>query len=118
WHPQEGIVNGHFQATDPQKIQKVGQLRMGVSKVLEDINYTPATGKKYTVSDMITGFGVAASVKHYYSIWGGNLEEKKAIIQGWGNVGSSAAYYLAKNGVKIVGIVDRNGGLIDEQGLD
>lgn len=118
WHPQEGIVHGHFQATEPQKIQKIGQLRMGVSKVLEDTSFTPAINKKYTVSDMITGFGVAESVRHFYSIWGGNLEEKTAIIQGWGNVGASAAYYLAKSGVKIIGVIDRNGGLIDANGLD
>ncbi len=35
WHPQEGIVNGHFSATEPQRIRKVGQLRQGVSKVIE-----------------------------------------------------------------------------------
>ena len=38
------------------------------------------------------------------------------IIQGWGNVASAAAYYLAKNGAKIVGIIDRSGGLIREAG--
>lgn len=118
WHPQEGIVNGHFQATEPQKIQKIGQLRFGVSKVLEDIHYTPALERKFTVSDMITGFGVAESVRHYYGIWGGNLNEKTAIIQGWGNVGASAAYYLAKNGVKIIGIIDKSGGIINKEGLD
>ena len=45
---------------------------------------------------MITGFGVAESIFHYYNIWGGNVEGKKVIVQGWGNVGSSAAYYLSK----------------------
>lgn len=34
WHPQEGVVNGHYRATEPQKIQKLGQLRQGVIKVL------------------------------------------------------------------------------------
>ena len=55
WHPQEGIVNGHFHATEPQKIRKIGQLRQGVSKVLEDPHFTPNGPKKYTVSAMITG---------------------------------------------------------------
>lgn len=116
WHPQEGVVNGHFAATEPQKIQKIGQLRQGVSKVLEDPNYTPSVAKKYTIADMITGFGVAESVRHYYELWGGNLTDKKAIIQGWGNVGAAAAYYLTKSGVKIVGIIDRAGGLISAEG--
>jgi glutamate dehydrogenase/leucine dehydrogenase len=116
WHPQEGIVNGHFHANEPQKIRKIGQLRQGVSKVLEDPNYTPNGDKKYTVADMITGFGVAEAVRHYYSIWGGELKGKRAIIQGWGNVGAAAACFLAVEGVKIVGIIDREGGLIKEEG--
>jgi len=117
WHPQEGIVNGHFQANEPQKIRKIGQLRQGVSKVLEDPNFTPNGSKKYTVADMITGYGVAEAVKHYYTLWGGQLAGKRAVIQGWGNVGAAAACFLAVEGVKIVGIIDRMGGLICEEGF-
>jgi glutamate dehydrogenase/leucine dehydrogenase len=117
WHPQEGVVNGHFKATEPQKIQKIGQLRQGVSKVIEDLHFTPALERKYTIADMITGYGVAESVRHYYKLWGGELGKKRAIIQGWGNVGAAAAYYLAKMGVKIVGIIDREGGLIKQEGF-
>lgn len=66
---------------------------------------------------MITGYGVAESVKHYYKIYGGELEGKRVIVQGWGNVGSAAAYYLAQDGAKIVGIIDRVGGLINTDGF-
>lgn len=117
WHPQEGIVNGHFHANEPQKIRKIGQLRQGVSKVLEDPNFTPNGIKKYTVADMITGYGVAEAAYHFYSIWGGDIRGKRAIIQGWGNVGAAAACFLAVEGVKIVGIIDRDGGLIREEGF-
>lgn len=117
WHPQEGIVNGHFHANEPQKIRKIGQLRQGVSKVLEDPNFTPNGTKKYTVADMITGYGVAEAACHYYSIWGGDIRGKRAIIQGWGNVGAAAACFLAVEGVKVVGIIDRDGGLIKEEGF-
>lgn len=117
WHPQEGIVNGHFHASEPDKIRKIGQLRQGVSKVLEDPLYTPNGPKKYKVADMITGFGVAEAVRHYYKIWGGEINGKRAIIQGWGNVGAAAACFLAVEGVKIVGIIDRVGGLINEDGF-
>jgi glutamate dehydrogenase/leucine dehydrogenase len=117
WHPQEGIVNGHFHANEPQKIRKIGQLRQGVSKVLEDPKFTPNGPKKYTVADMITGYGVAEAACHFYSIWGGDIREKRAIIQGWGNVGAAAACFLAVEGVKIVGIIDRDGGLINEEGF-
>ena len=117
WHPQEGIVNGHFHATEPQTIRKIGQLRQGVSKVLEDPHFTPNGPKKYTVSDMITGYGVAEAVRHFYKIWGGKIKGKRAVIQGWGNVGAAAACFLAVEGVKIVGIIDRVGGLIKEEGF-
>jgi glutamate dehydrogenase/leucine dehydrogenase len=117
WHPQEGIVNGHFHATEPQKIRKIGQLRQGVSKVLEDPHFTPNGPKKYTVSDMITGYGVAEAVRHFYKIWGGKINGKRAVIQGWGNVGAAAACFLAVEGVKIVGIIDRVGGIINEEGF-
>ncbi|WP_373520544.1 Glu/Leu/Phe/Val dehydrogenase dimerization domain-containing protein [Aquiflexum sp.] len=117
WHPQEGVVNGHYHATEPEKIRKIGQLRQGVSKVLEDPLYTPNSPRKYKVADMITGFGVAEAVRHYYKIWGGNINEKRAVIQGWGNVGAAAACFLAVEGVRIVGIIDREGGLINEEGF-
>lgn len=118
WHPQEGVFNGHFQPKEAQKINRIGQLRQGVLKVIENESYTPSVNRKYVIADMITGYGVAESIKHYYSIWGGNLSGKKVIVQGWGNVGSAAAYYLAQDGAKIVGIIDRVGGLIKTDGYN
>jgi len=118
WHPQEGIVHGHFNATLPKQIHMIGRLRQGVSKVLEDQSYVPDTGKKYTVADMITGFGVAESVRHYYQLYkGSDLTGKRVIIQGWGNVGAAAALYLAKYGAKITGIIDKDSGIIAQHGL-
>lgn len=117
WHPQEGTVNGHYNPRKATKIHMIGRLRQGVSKVLEDKEYVPDSPKKYTVADMITGYGVAEAVKHYYQIWGGNIKEKRAIIQGWGNVGSTAALYLSKYGVKVVGIIDKVGGLAKTEGF-
>ncbi len=117
WHPQEGVFNGHFQPREAQMINRIGQLRQGVIKVIEDDRYSPDITRKYTVADMITGFGVAEAVKHYYTLWGGNLHVKRAVIQGWGNVAASAGFYLAKMGVNIVGIIDREGGVIKEEGF-
>lgn len=116
WHPQEGVFNGHFQPREAQKINRIGQLRQGVLKVIEDKNFTPSVDRKYVIADMITGYGVAQSIVHYYDIWGGGVKDKKVIVQGWGNVGSAAAYYLAQYGAKIVGIIDRVGGLINTDG--
>ena len=117
WHPQEGVFNGHYQPRESQKINRIGQLRQGVLKTIESENYTPDFKRKFVVADMITGFGVSESVKHYYQIYGGDLKNKRVIVQGWGNVGSAAAYYIAQDGAKIVGIIDKNGGLINEKGF-
>ena len=117
WHPQEGVFNGHFKPTEADKINRIGQLRHGVIKVVENATYSPSVAKKYTVADMITGFGVAEAVKQYYNIYGGSVEGKRAVVQGFGNVGAAAAFYLSQMGAKIVGIIDIAGGLINEDGF-
>ncbi len=118
WHPQEGVLNGHFNVRESERIRQIGQLRYGVSKVLEDAFYTPDLKRKYKVADMITGFGVAESVRHFYDLYESGCQGKRAIIQGWGNVAAAAAFYLSKMGVRIVGIIDRMGGLINTDGFD
>lgn len=117
WHPQEGVFNGHFKPTEADKINRIGQLRLGVIKVIESESLSPDVSKKYTVADMITGFGVAEAVRHYYDIYGGSVKGKRAVVQGFGNVGAAAAYYLAERGAKVVGIIDRDGGVINEDGF-
>lgn len=116
WHPQEGVFNGHFKPTEADKINRIGQLRQGVIKVIENPKFSPDVLRKYTIADMITGYGVAEAVRHYYNTYGGDVFGKKAIVQGFGNVGSAAAFYLAEMGVKIIGIIDRDGGVINENG--
>lgn len=117
WHPQEGVFEGHFKPTAADKINRIGQLRHGVIKVIENHKYSPDVSKKYTVADMITGFGVAEAAKHFYDIHEESIKGKRAIVQGFGNVGAAAAFYLAQMGAKIVGIIDRVGGLINEDGF-
>ncbi|MBK9759550.1 MAG: amino acid dehydrogenase [Flavobacteriales bacterium] len=116
WHPQEGVVKGHLGASQGASVRIVGQLRTGVSKLVEDAQYTPLIGR-YAVADMITGWGVAESVRHFYRIYGGKVKGKRVIVQGWGNVAAAAAYYLAREGASIVGIIDRVGGLMKSEGL-
>ncbi|MGB1205903.1 MAG: Glu/Leu/Phe/Val dehydrogenase dimerization domain-containing protein [Chitinophagales bacterium] len=120
WHPQEGIVNGHFKPSKNKKIHQIGQLRYGVSKVIEDGFYAPlGSSHRYLIADMMTGWGVSESIKHYYDIYRQTtVKDKRVIVQGWGNVAGAAAYYLAQEGAKIVGIIDKNHGLISTEGLD
>lgn len=118
WHPQEGIVNGHLDLREGEKVSILGQLRHGISKIVEDPAYVPDGPLKYAVADLATGFGVAQSVLHYYRLFEQDkLDGKRAIIQGWGNVASAAAAFLAVEGVKVVGIIDRPGGLIQPEGM-
>jgi len=117
WHPQEGVFNGHFQPREAQKINRIAQLRQGVVKPVENPEFTPDAARKFVVADLITGFGVAESVKHAYGLTGQSLQGQKVIVQGWGNVAAAAAYYLAKEGALITGIIDREGGLINEGGF-
>jgi glutamate dehydrogenase/leucine dehydrogenase len=116
WHPQEGVFTGHYRPSEAQKVNRIGQLRQGVVKVIEDERFSPSLKKKYTIADMCTGYGVAQAVKHYYELWGGDVQGKRAVVQGWGNVGAAAGFYLAQLGVKVVGVVSHEGGLINQKG--
>ncbi len=64
---------------------------------------------------MITAYDVSESVKHYYDVYGGSFKGERVIVQEWGNMGSSAAYYLAQEGAIIIGIIDRDGGFINQR---
>ena len=118
WHPQEGVFNGHFKPDEAQKVRRIGRLRQGVSKVVEDSRFLPdGGGVRYRVADMITGYGVAESVRHFYDLYGGSVKGKRVLVQGWGNVGAAAALYLTQRGAIITGIIDRVGGILRPEGL-
>lgn len=118
-HPQEGTVNGHLKDYTPEeKLKAISRLQQGVVLPVTHAELSPDLTKGYTVADLITGWGVAEAVRHYYEIYGGFTAGKLAIIQGWGNVAAAAAFYLTKYGIRIAGIIDRSGGIIDPKGLD
>jgi len=114
--PLEGVVRGHHKKDEEGTMKIVNQLSKGVPLIVKNEKLTPNPEKEYSVGDLITGYGVSESLIHYYNIYGGVIKEKKAIIQGWGNVAGAAAYYLAQAGVKIVGIIDIAGGVIKKDG--
>ncbi len=116
-HPQEGVVNGHLGGSDSVKKEKIGRLQKGVILPVTNTSYAPTGVKTFTVADMITGYGVSESVRHYYNTFGGDVKGKRVTIQGWGNVGASAGFYLAQAGALITGIIDRNGGLLNKKGF-
>ena len=115
--PLEGIVSGHFKLTGEKKTKIINQLTQGVPLNVTTKGLAPENSSKYCVGDLITGYGVCESVIHFYNIYGGELTGKRVIIQGWGNVAATAAYYLAQAGAKIVGIIDKHGGLLENDGF-
>jgi glutamate dehydrogenase/leucine dehydrogenase len=116
-HPQEGVVNGHLGGDESLKKNKIERLRKGVILPVTDKNLAAGGSKTYTVADMITGYGVSESIRHFYRLSGSSVQGKRAIIQGWGNVGAAAGFYLSQAGAKITGIIDRNGGLLHSEGF-
>ena len=115
--PLEGIINGHLNLEGAEKIKIINQLSKGVPLEVTTKSLAPNISTKYCVGDLITGYGVCESVIHFYNIYGGTIKGKRVIIQGWGNVAATAAYYLAQAGANIVGIIDKNGGLINKDGF-
>jgi glutamate dehydrogenase/leucine dehydrogenase len=115
-HPQEGVVNGHLGGDELLKKEKIARLQKGVVLPVTDKSFALPDAKTYTVADMITGYGVAESVLHFYKLNGGTVKNKRVIIQGWGNVGAAAGFYLAQAGARITGIIDREGGLLNSNG--
>lgn len=85
-------------------------------------DYLPAviTGKPIEIGGSLgrkeaTSRGVAINVKMMAQHLGWTLSEKSAAVQGFGNVGSYAAFFLHEAGVAIKGIADISGGYVTEK---
>ena len=114
-HPQIGILAGHFQADPAQAHAALQSLRVGLAM--------PLTGTVYgvgslplRVSDMITGWAVARASARLVGV--DDLRGMRVTIEGFGNVGGSAALYLARAGARIVAITDVDHILVQQSGLD
>lgn len=70
-HPQEGVVQGYYKNySKVEKLQAITRLQSGVLLPIVDERFTPDVSQKYTIADMITGWGVSEGVRHYYELWG------------------------------------------------
>ncbi len=65
-----------------------------------------------------TGCGVASATIRTLDHMGINPLKATVAVQGFGNVASYTAYYLAKKGVKVVAVTDISGGVYSKDGLD
>lgn len=116
-HCQEGVAVGHYRPDEAGKKNMIDRLQRGVSKRLSDPRYNPGGNLEWTVADMITGWGVVEAVRHYYKLWAEGWKGKRVVVQGFGNVGGAAAYYISQAGLPVVGIIDRDGGFLKPEGF-
>src|SRR5688572_5586637 len=65
-----------------------------------------------------TGKGVAYLINRAMDTVGLEAQGATAVVQGFGNVGSVAAYSLANYGLKIIAVSDVSGGIYNPRGLD
>jgi glutamate dehydrogenase (NAD(P)+) len=65
-----------------------------------------------------TGRGVAYLINRAADAIGLDLAKSTAVVQGFGNVGSIAAYSLARYGARIIAVSDVQGGIYNPKGLD
>jgi glutamate dehydrogenase (NAD(P)+) len=81
------------------------------------------TGKPVAIGGSLgrresTGRGVGYLINRVMDVLELNPSSTRAVVQGFGNVGSVAAFSLAKYGSKIIGISDVSGGLHNEKGIN
>ncbi|NTU82710.1 MAG: Glu/Leu/Phe/Val dehydrogenase [Chloroflexales bacterium] len=81
------------------------------------------TGKPINVGGSLgrveaTGRGVSLVVREAVRRLGGDLEGLRVVVQGFGNVGSTAAYLLDQMGCKVVGVADATSAYCRPSGLD
>lgn len=120
-HPQEGVVRGHLRPDDRQFRAIIDRLQVGVAARITALagGVTDAVeGVDLTIADIITGYGVAASVRRLYARRGGSLDGVRVLLEGFGNVGAAAGLYLARSGARIVAIKDARSTLIEPDGID
>jgi len=119
-HPQYGVLEGHFHYPDQIKQDVLKQLKQGCALLVQSEIYNPAQGTaQYTTIDLITGYGVFQSIVSYYKVFKQKtVAGKRVAIQGWGNVGAAAGWYLSQAGASLVLIQDKEGFVLNPNGFE
>jgi glutamate dehydrogenase (NAD(P)+) len=68
--------------------------------------------------DLIGGFGVAEAAVAALRKVGIDPQGARAVIQGFGSMGGGTGRYLVEHGIRVVGVVDVHGCVVDSNGLD
>jgi glutamate dehydrogenase (NAD(P)+) len=70
------------------------------------------------LADVIGGYGVAEAAMAAIGHLGLAAQGTRAVVQGFGSMGGASARYLSRQGVKVVGVIDGNGCIVNPDGLD
>lgn len=68
--------------------------------------------------DRATGFGVVVALKEWAKHTGTDLNGKRYILQGFGNVGFWAAHFMKENGAILMAVQDASGTIFNKNGID
>jgi glutamate dehydrogenase (NAD(P)+) len=70
------------------------------------------------LGELVGGYGVAETALSALEFRGLKPAESTAVVQGFGSMGGATARYLARAGVSVVGVADREGLIVNAEGLD
>jgi glutamate dehydrogenase/leucine dehydrogenase len=115
-HPQQGIIAGHLRPKPANFRRIMGRMNAGV--VAPVGGAAAVAGIELTVSDLVTGYGVAAAVRRVLEKQDRQIEGARVLLEGFGNVGAASAVYLARAGARIVAISDARQSFLEPDGLD
>lgn len=113
-HPQEGVVRGHLGGADVAA--PLLALDRGVKAPVE--GPLGVAGAGLSVADMVTGYGLARAIIHFYEARGESVQGRRVLVEGFGAVGAPCALYLSRAGARIAAVSDRDKTLADPAGLD
>ncbi|MCX7834673.1 MAG: amino acid dehydrogenase [bacterium] len=117
-HPQEGIVRGHYRKNELITAELLNRLRHGITMHVHSFqDLAQIKGYTPTIGGIVTGYGVAFATKWFYENCSNGIEGKKVAIEGFGEVGAIAAYFLHRYGAKIVAVHDIHRWIANDKGL-
>lgn len=114
-HPQFGVMRGHLGLEGDELRERVALMRGGLDQVVE--GEFGLAGSNLRVFDLVTGYGVAEALGRLLEHQGRDPEGTRVLLQGFGCVGGATALYLARMGVRLVGIIDAEAAVIDRSGF-
>ncbi len=114
-HPQLGVLRGHLGLDGEELGRRSELMHMGLDRSVPD--QLGLAGKEARVFGLVTGHSVARAALRLLHHQGRAPEQTRVLLQGFGTVGGAAALYMARAGLKIVGIIDARSALLRPAGL-